>query len=356
MTRSASASKSVRVMLVIASLAFGPALVGCGASAAPTPSAPDAELARSSGGEEAVARLEQLETEATRRERRIRELESRLALADAEVRDLRDEAEEREVESHERAVVRIGDTDERSARAREVEEPVEEEAPVEDDGPRPVLRLYGPPEMPPLAYAPPPVMDPGVARAMPAAVIPQYVPAPPTVAGLGPLPVVAPPGMRSMVPPIPDRPLTVLPAPPAPMLGAAPSLGAGAGTHRTAEDPSVREYQAALAHVAARRFDEALAGLTSFLHAHPQHPYADNAMYWRGEVLYMRRDYAAAERELAEMVRRFPHGNKVPDALLRLGFCRQRQGDLDGARTYFRRVRAEHPGTVAARLASREDT
>jgi tol-pal system protein YbgF len=356
MTRSASAPKSVRVMLVIASLAVGPALVGCGASTAPAPSAAGPDVAEGSGGEVAVARLEQLETEATRRERRIRELESRLALADAQVRDLRSEAEERETESYERPVVRIGDTERPAPRVREVEEPVEEEAPAEDAGPRPVLRLYGPPELPQVAYAPP-VMDPSVAHAMPAAVMPQYVPAPPTVAGLGPLPVVAPPGMRSMVPPIPDRPVTVLPAPPAPMLGAAPGLGgAGASGHRTADDPSVREYQAALAHVAARRFDEALAGLTGFLHAHPQHPYADNAMYWRGEVLYMRRDYAAAERELAEMVRRFPHGNKVPDALLRLGFCRQRQGDLDGARTYFRRVRAEHPGTVAARLASREDT
>jgi tol-pal system protein YbgF len=346
-------------MLVIASLALGPALAGCGASvdtreASRASSEPAPASVASSGGEQvAVARVEHLETEAARRERRIRELESRLALADAEVRDLRDEAAQREAESYDRPVVRIGDA-RPAARVAPVE-PLEQEAPAEDEGPRPVLRLYGPPEIPQVAYAP--LMDPSVAHAMPAAAIPQYMPAAPSVAGLGPLPVVAPPGMRSMVPPIPDRPITVLPAPSAPMMGVAPSPGGALGaSRRTADDPSVREYQTALGHVAARRFDEALAGLTTFLRAHPQHPYADNAMYWRGEVLYMRRDYAAAERELAEMVRRFPHGNKVPDALLRLGFCRQRQGDLDGARTYFRRVRAEHPGTVAARLASREDT
>ncbi|MFN7700281.1 MAG: tol-pal system protein YbgF, partial [Deltaproteobacteria bacterium] len=122
-------------------------------------------------------------------------------------------------------------------------------------------------------------------------------------------------------------------------------------------DPSaVPAYDEALALARGGRCGEAVDAFSRFLVRWPEHPHADNAMYWRGEVLYMRRDYAAAERELAEMVRRFPRGNKVPDALLRLGFCRQRQGDLEGARVYFRRVRTDHPGTVAARLASREDT
>ncbi|MFO0712262.1 MAG: tol-pal system protein YbgF [Sandaracinus sp.] len=353
MTLHASEPRSIRVMLVIAALSAAPAIVGCGASAErpSTASASTATVGGEAPADGALARMEALETEAARRERRIRELESRLALADAEVQELRDEADAREAEEA-RPVIRIGEAP-RTTRVAQVEE---EEAPAEepvavDDGPRPVLRLYGPPELPQLPYAPAPVAS---GMAMPAAMpssMPQYLPSPPMVGGLGPLPVVAPPGVRSMVPPIPDQPLAVLPAPPAPMLAAS-----APAPRRPADDPAVREYQLALGHVAARRFDEALAGLTGFLRAHPQHPYADNAMYWRGEVLYMRRDYAGAERELAEMVRRFPHGNKVADALLRLGFCRQRQGDLEGARTYFRRVRTEHPGTVAARLASREDT
>jgi tol-pal system protein YbgF len=348
-------------MLVILALTSVP-VMRCAGSGQAVSTAEPAVAAVTTGGEAAqapLARVETLETEAVRRERRIRELESRLAMADAQVQELRDEAVAREEEAA-RPVVRIGDA-RAGTRSEREREPVVIEAPeeeAEDTGPRPVLRLYGPPEMPASAYAP--MMPAGAVpmqpmqpmpQAMPAA-MPQYLPAPPMVGGLGPLPVVAPPGMRSMVPPIPDRPLAVLPAPPMATLGAAPATVAP----RTTDDPAVREYQAALNHVAARRFDEALAGLGTFLRVHPSHPYADNAMFWRGEVLYMRRDYAAAERELAEMVRRFPRGNKVPDALLRLGFCRQRQGDLEGARTYFRRVRAEHPGTVAARLASREDT
>lgn len=362
MTWPASASKSHGVMLVIAALTAAPALVGCGATV--TPPASTASVTVTEGGEAPVeapvARVQALESEAARRERRIRELESRLAMADAEVRELRAEAR---AEESARPVVRLGDAPRTARPTAPVEEP-EVEAQEPEDGPRPVLRLYGPPSLPPAMYAPAEVaaapmvgggMMGGPAMAMPTAV-PQYVPAAPMVGGLGPLPVVAPPGMRSMVPPIPDRPLTVLPAPPAPMVGATAAPTSASASRRATDDPAVREYQAALGHVASRHFEEALGALGGFLRAHPQHPYADNAMFWRGEVLYMQRDYAGAERELAEMIRRFPRGNKVPDALLRLGLCRQRQGDVEGARTYFRRVRAEHPGTVAARLASREDT
>lgn len=326
--------------ILLACALEAPAAVGCGG---PPPMTTEPSTAPTTGGEVVErARIEALETEAARRERRIRELESRLALADAEVRELRHEAEQREddvARDRSRDIVRIG-----APASPESAEEVEVEA---DDGPRPVLRLYGDPAPPPLmAYQPPDAASGamGIARPLPAATLPTYLQAPPPA--LGQLPVVAMPGSAG-VPPIPDRPISVLPAPPA-----APSIAPrGAGT-----DAVVREYQHALGHVAARRFDEALGALDAFLRAHPQHPYADNAMYWRAEVRYAQRDYAGAERELLEMLRRYPRGNKVPDALLRLGFCRQRQGDVEGARVYFRRVRAEYPGTIAARLASREDT
>ncbi len=332
-----------RALLVACALAGAP-LVGCGASTT-TPAPQPLATAGGEVADDPAVRVEVLETAAVRRDRRIRELESRLALADAEVRDLRHEVAQAEDRDASLAVVRIGDAHRVAAVAPEEDvEPAEPPQEEVDTGPRPVLRLYGEPSYE-LGSAPIASVDPGIARPMqaPAAYTGgAYLPAPPPGA-LGRLPVAAIGGSTG-VPPIPVRPLTVMPQAPAP------------GPRRAADDSVVREYQAALGHVAGRRFDEALGALDAFLRAHPQHPYADNAMYWRGEVLYARRDYDAAERELAEMVRRFPQGNKVPDALLRLGFCRQRQGDVEGARTYFRRVRAEHPGTVAARLASREDT
>jgi tol-pal system protein YbgF len=120
-------------------------------------------------------------------------------------------------------------------------------------------------------------------------------------------------------------------------------------------DAAVERYRLALAHVQGRRMPEALAALTGFLDQFPSHPYTDNALYWRGEVEYAMRRYGEALRDFRRLVREHPRGNKVPDALLKMGLCHLRMGDTERARAYFRRVRNEFPESVAARLASQED-
>lgn len=340
-----------RVLLVAVALASSLPAVGCGSTPAAREGttarvvvrAPEAAVAtisregnqRTMPTEDVTVRLQVSEQESAGRARRIRELESRLAMRDAEVRDLREEVDQQASEAAEELAASRP-----SLRVRAVEPEPEVALTPEpahtDDEPRVVLRLYGPPELPPVATT----VDLGTGTSG-AMRTPLYLPAPPP-AGLGRLPVFATSGAMEPVPPIPEQPVYVAPTP--------------APTPAPRVDGSVAEYQAALQLVSARRFEDAFAALSAFLRAHPDHPYADNAMYWRAETLYARRDFRGAELELSEMVRRFPQGNKVPDALLRLGFCRQRQGDPEGARQYFRRVVAGFPGSVAARLASREDT
>jgi tol-pal system protein YbgF len=145
------------------------------------------------------------------------------------------------------------------------------------------------------------------------------------------------------VPAIPEAPIAV--AAPAPVAPPAPRR----------DDAAVAAYRAALSDLAARRLDEALAGLDAFLRAHPRHPYADNALYWRAEIHYARRDYRGALVELSALIERYPSGNKVPDALLRIGLCHERMGDRARARQVFQRLRTQYPDSVAARMASRED-
>jgi tol-pal system protein YbgF len=118
---------------------------------------------------------------------------------------------------------------------------------------------------------------------------------------------------------------------------------------------AVERYRAALAHLEGRRLPEALTALTGFLDEFPAHPYAGNALYWRGEVRYAMRRYGEALRDFERLVRQHPRGEKAADALLKMGLCHQRMGDETRARAYFRRVRNEYPESVAARLASQED-
>lgn len=338
-------------------LAITALLVGCGGAPAGPPPSPRASAA---GAGAEVPSAGAAEPDDGIRAERIRELESHLALRSAEVRELRDELSETrdrlEDARARRDAVRIGErrgrtTDTDAATGvdaiAEVElgEPpgdvVADAEPHDDDegerSPRPVLRLYGPPPRPALAA--------GVAP-MPGSSPPPILPPPPpsSLATLGRLPVMATPD----VPAIPDVPVAVAPPPPRAPLAVAPRA--------SEDDPIARRYQAALAHVEARRWDDALAGFTAFADAHPSHPYADNALFWQGEILFARREYRRAVEILEALLVRYPHGNKVPDALLRIGVSYERLGDPERARAYFRRVREQFPDSVAARQASREET
>ncbi|MEM7137168.1 MAG: tol-pal system protein YbgF [Myxococcota bacterium] len=120
-------------------------------------------------------------------------------------------------------------------------------------------------------------------------------------------------------------------------------------------DSGVEDYRRGLRLVQEQRFDEATQALTAFLKVHPNHPYADNALFWRGEVRFLRHDYEAALADFRTIEKHHPWGNKLPDALYRIGQIYQKRGDGHRARAYFDKVREQFPETAAARLALRED-
>ena len=94
------------------------------------------------------------------------------------------------------------------------------------------------------------------------------------------------------------------------------------------------------------------SGFRRFLEANPSHDYADNAAYWIGECHYDQRQFRAAERAFRDVVERYPHGNKVPDAMLKLGFTLQWLGDEPGGRAVLESLARAFPKHEAARMAS----
>jgi tol-pal system protein YbgF len=133
--------------------------------------------------------------------------------------------------------------------------------------------------------------------------------------------------------------------------GMADNGTAGAGEERpSALDPEAKPaYDAALALVTAHKYDAALDALAAFLVKWPDHPYADNAMYWRGECYFARGDYAHAAEQFEGVLTRFPAGNKAPDALLKLGMCAARTGDAARAKELYARLARDYPQSAAAR-------
>lgn len=102
------------------------------------------------------------------------------------------------------------------------------------------------------------------------------------------------------------------------------------------------EYAAALSLVQARRFADAEVALSTFLKRYPNDAFSDNALYWLAECHYARGDYVGARREFQRLIQRYPEGNKVPDAWLKLGLTYDRLGDRAAAKRAFEELQKNH--------------
>jgi tol-pal system protein YbgF len=138
------------------------------------------------------------------------------------------------------------------------------------------------------------------------------------------------------------------------------SDGARSASSSSLDPEAKKSYEAALALVKARQYDRALESLSAFLVRWPDHPYVENATYWRGECYFARGEYLkAAEQFEAVVVRSGGTGGKSPDALLKMGMSHERLGAPDRAKEYWDRLRRDFPRSDAARKipeSSKNDT
>lgn len=127
------------------------------------------------------------------------------------------------------------------------------------------------------------------------------------------------------------------------------------GSRPSALDPEARKaYDQALEKARSGRHREGLELMSAFLVKWPDHPYADNAMYWRAECMAALGEPAKAIAELEGLVSRFPLGNKTPDALAKLSILYERQGDTAKAKTAADRLERDYPKSEAAKRRSRK--
>jgi len=134
-------------------------------------------------------------------------------------------------------------------------------------------------------------------------------------------------------------------------LGAAPEPVAGHG-EGGASVQSLSGYRQALETLRAGNPRGALEDFRRFLDGNPRHDYADNAQYWIGECLYDLHDYRAAEPEFRKVIERYPDGNKVPDAMLKLGFTLLAEQQEAAGRQVLESLTRAFPKHQAARLAA----
>lgn len=134
---------------------------------------------------------------------------------------------------------------------------------------------------------------------------------------------------------------------------AAPSSGAGA---------EVAAYEEGFRLYRTERYPDAIARFNEFLQNFPSSEYADNALIWLGECYLKQGDPASAAVAFEDVVKKYPEGNKVPDALYRQGIALLEIGTKSGkegtfrpaARQIFQKLVEQYPESDRAPEARRQ--
>ncbi|TDJ47952.1 MAG: tol-pal system protein YbgF [Gammaproteobacteria bacterium] len=111
-------------------------------------------------------------------------------------------------------------------------------------------------------------------------------------------------------------------------------------------------YQAAFELLKQGRYDQAAIALQQFMVAFPASELSDNAQYWLAETQYVTQQYKAALPAFQIVLDRYPDSRKIPDALLKIGYCNYELKRMGAAEKALKTVVADYPETTAARLAS----
>lgn len=316
---------TMRSILFVSAISLGS---GCAAHAGQAPTTPPAQVASETSGS-----ADQMEARETAR---VRELRAQLALANArnaerEIQGVaaRTLGSDSSAENEEGFFSEDGEWDQPAEQLPPPEVAREESAP--EDRNRPVLRLYGVPQAPPISAA---------------------------AEGLPSLPPYASTPYRSVSTAAPAPPTSVTPSNDRLPWETAPSVAAPATRPAVAAPQPVElgleSYRTALGMLRARRFAESLVAFERFEQTHPNHPQVANARYWRAELYYIQRQYGQARTAFESYVGRYPRGRRVADALLKLSLCSRRLGNEREATAHMDRLRRDFPSSEAARMASRE--
>ena len=110
-------------------------------------------------------------------------------------------------------------------------------------------------------------------------------------------------------------------------------------------------YRQAYDQFSSEEYDDALKSFATLVEQYPQSNLANNALYWSGEVHYVRKDYQGAISFFQQVLDRYPNGNKVPDAMLKRALSHYQLKDNASALRQLNRVLERFPQHYVARTA-----
>ena len=130
--------------------------------------------------------------------------------------------------------------------------------------------------------------------------------------------------------------------------------GAEASPTAGESEEARKAYEEALRLVEQKDYRGSIARFGEFLKKYPNSDYADNAHYWIGESRYALREFDQAILEFDIVRRKYPKGDKVPAALLKMGFAFAELGDKVDTRLILQELLDRYPQSEEAAKAKQK--
>lgn len=120
---------------------------------------------------------------------------------------------------------------------------------------------------------------------------------------------------------------------------------------QASSDDEIRHYQQQYALLRAGDLDGAINGFNQFIQRYPNSSLAGNAQYWLGECYYAQRKFSQAIVEFERVYHQYPSSEKVPAALLKIGYSNLELEKPATARSIFRQLVRSYPKSPEAAKA-----
>ncbi len=121
--------------------------------------------------------------------------------------------------------------------------------------------------------------------------------------------------------------------------------------NQSKNDLGREEYQLAFELLKDENYETARVSFIKFIRLHQDSDFIDDAKYWLGETYYAQRLFAQALIEFEGILTEFPNSGKIPEALLKKGFCYFELGRVEKSKQLLKSVVSQYPDSSVSRLA-----
>ncbi len=180
-------------------------------------------------------------------------------------------------------------------------------------------------------------------------------------ASAGAAPAAAPgPGRLTpgaTLPPLDNSAAAVGPGRPPGVLGTLSSSGPSGNPApppaAAAPGRGANQFDVAMNLLAKAQYTEASAAFRAYADANPNdEALSSQAIYWVGNIAFIRQDYPSAARDFAEELKKYPRADRSPDAMLELGQALLAQGQTSAGCTTLGLLKTKYPNATQSTLAA----